>query len=51
MFDPWSQAVLLVAGDKAGNWSSWYAGAISQAERVFADWIIGEAQRREDKEQ
>jgi hypothetical protein len=24
MFDPWRSAILLVAGDKAGNWSAWY---------------------------
>jgi hypothetical protein len=23
VFDPWSQAVLLVAGNKAGNWQRW----------------------------
>jgi hypothetical protein len=23
VFDPWSQAVLLVAGNKAGDWSRW----------------------------
>ncbi|MCZ7421504.1 type II toxin-antitoxin system RelE/ParE family toxin [Verrucosispora sp. WMMA2121] len=24
VLDPWSQAVLLVAGNKAGDWSRWY---------------------------
>jgi DNA-binding XRE family transcriptional regulator len=24
VFDPWRSAILLVAGDKAGNWSGWY---------------------------
>lgn len=50
MFDPWSQAVLLVAGNKAGNWSTWYDEAIPIAEQAFADWLIDEALRREEKE-
>jgi hypothetical protein len=47
VFDPWSQAVLLVAGNKAGNWSRWYDEAIPLAEEVYADWLIAESQRRE----
>jgi len=27
-FDPWSQAILLVAGNKAGDWTRWYKAAI-----------------------
>jgi len=26
VFDPWQQIVLLVAGDKAGDWRGWYRG-------------------------
>jgi hypothetical protein len=51
VFDPWSQAVLLVAGNKAGGWSKWYGEAIPLAEETFADWLIIEAQRRGDKDQ
>ncbi|MGW4466920.1 type II toxin-antitoxin system RelE/ParE family toxin [Micromonospora sp. NPDC004704] len=51
VFDPWSQAVLLVAGNKAGNWVNWYDEAIPLAEDVFADWLIGETQRRQEKQQ
>ncbi|WP_444939645.1 hypothetical protein [Micromonospora thermarum] len=49
MCDPWSQAVLLVAGNKAGDWSKWYARAIPRAERAYADWLISETRRREEK--
>jgi hypothetical protein len=37
VFDPWRSAVLLVAGDKAGDWSGWYRGAIPRAEHLY--WI------------
>ncbi len=37
-FDPGSNAVLLVAGDKAGNWKRWYASAIPLAERRYREW-------------
>jgi hypothetical protein len=46
-FDPWSQAVLLLAGDKAGNWQRWYDQAIRQAEQRFAYWLVCERERRE----
>ena len=39
VFDPDRQAVLLVAGDKAGNWQGWYRKAISTAERRYQRWI------------
>jgi hypothetical protein len=45
--NPWSQAVLLVGGNKAGRWSKWYDEAIPLAEEAVADWLISEAQRRE----
>lgn len=35
-FDPERQAILLVAGDKAGNWSSWYRENIPIADERFA---------------
>jgi hypothetical protein len=38
-FDPVRQAVLLVAGDKAGQWSRWYRRAIPLAERRFAEHV------------
>jgi len=41
VFDPGRQAILLVAGDKAGRWSHWYEEAIPLAERRYADWLAG----------
>ena len=37
-FDPASNAVLLVAGDKAGNWQRWYRTAIPLAEQRYEEW-------------
>jgi hypothetical protein len=47
VFDPWSQAVLLVAGNKAGAWSQWYKSAIPAAEATFDVWLAAEKARRE----
>jgi hypothetical protein len=41
-FDPERQAVLLVAGDKAGNWTRWYDDNIPLAERRFEAWLSGD---------
>lgn len=35
-FDSRRQAVLLFAGDKAGDWNDWYPSAIREAELNFA---------------
>jgi hypothetical protein len=40
-FDPSRNAVLLIAGDKAGNWKKWYQVAIPLAEERFEAWING----------
>ncbi|BCB75190.1 hypothetical protein GCM10022251_34520 [Phytohabitans flavus] len=47
VFDPWSQAVLLVAGNKAGDWSGWYKVAIPAAEVAYEGWLAFERKRRE----
>jgi len=39
IFDPDRQAILLVAGDKAGRRSRWYEEAIPLAEHRYADWL------------
>jgi hypothetical protein len=39
VFDPLRQAVLLVAGDKAGAWKSWYPTAIAEAERRYTEYL------------
>jgi len=36
VFDPARQAIILVAGDKAGTWNRWYGEAIRLAERRYA---------------
>ena len=38
-FDPWRQVVLLVAGDKAGDWRGWYRTAIPRAELLYAEYL------------
>ncbi|WP_374272041.1 type II toxin-antitoxin system RelE/ParE family toxin [Actinoplanes sp. M2I2] len=39
VFDPWRSAVLLVAGDKSGEWSRWYRNAIPEAEEFYALYL------------
>jgi hypothetical protein len=39
VFDPVRQMVLLVAGDKAGNWQRWYEVAIPLAEARYAEHL------------
>ncbi|NAS25592.1 addiction module toxin RelE [Herbidospora sp. NEAU-GS84] len=38
VFDPDRAAILLVGGDKAGQWSRWYDKAIPLAEARYADY-------------
>lgn len=42
VFDPQRQAVLLVAGDKAGQWKQWYADNIPLAEQRYKGWLTGD---------
>lgn len=39
VFDPWRSAILLVAGDKAGNWRQWYREAIPRAEHLLEIYL------------
>ena len=39
IFDPQRQAVLLVAGDKAGRWTRWYDDAIKLAEERYDRYL------------
>lgn len=39
VFDPGRNAVLLVAGDKSGNWDSWYRTAIPLAEQRYLEHL------------
>jgi hypothetical protein len=45
VFDPWRSAVLLVAGDKSGQWDKWYRTAIPYAERLYEQYL---AERRKE---
>ncbi|GGS99175.1 hypothetical protein GCM10010286_25010 [Streptomyces toxytricini] len=38
-FDPVRRAVLLVAGDKAGNWQRWYDANIPLAEKRYQEHL------------
>jgi hypothetical protein len=38
-FDPRRQAVLLTAGNKAGQWKTWYAVNIPLAEQRYSEWL------------
>jgi hypothetical protein len=38
-FDPWRSAILLVAGDKSGNWQQWYRQAIPRAEQLLEIYL------------
>lgn len=45
VFDPWRSAILLVAGDKSGQWTRWYRTAIPRAEQLYEDYL---AERRKE---
>lgn len=45
VFDPWRSAILLVAGDKSGQWDRWYRTAIPRAEQLYDDYL---AERRKE---
>ncbi|MEU3049534.1 hypothetical protein ABZ705_24015 [Streptomyces sp. NPDC006984] len=32
-------AILLLGGDKSGNWSGWYKRAIPRAEELYAEYL------------
>ena len=39
VFDPWRQAILLVAGDKSTDGKGWYKKALKDAERLYAEHL------------
>lgn len=45
VFDPRRAAVLLVAGDKAGQWNRWYEQAIPVADRRYDDHLAALAEQ------
>jgi hypothetical protein len=38
-FDPHREAILLVAGDKRGQWQRWYTTAIPLADDRYDEWL------------
>ncbi|SCE70316.1 type II toxin-antitoxin system RelE/ParE family toxin [Micromonospora mirobrigensis] len=44
VFDPWRSSILLVAGDKAGQWNAWYQQAIPLAEQRYELYLKERAQ-------
>jgi hypothetical protein len=47
VLDPYRSAVLLVAGDKSGQWNRWYRTAIPEAERLYEDYL--DTRKREER--
>jgi Phage derived protein Gp49-like (DUF891) len=45
VFDPWRSVILVVAGDKSGQWEKWYRTAIPRAEQLYDDYL---AERRKE---
>jgi hypothetical protein len=45
VFDPWRSVILLVAGDKSGQWNKWYRTSIPRAEQLYDDYL---AERRKE---
>jgi hypothetical protein len=39
VFDPWRAVILLVGGDKSGNWTGWYQQAIPRAEALYEQYL------------
>jgi hypothetical protein len=39
VLDPWRSVILLVAGDKSGQWDKRYRTAIPQAEQLHDDYL------------
>ncbi|WP_280508621.1 type II toxin-antitoxin system RelE/ParE family toxin [Nocardia flavorosea] len=38
-FDPLREAIVLVAGDKSGQWQQWYREAVPLADKRFAEHL------------
>jgi hypothetical protein len=38
-FDPRREAILLLGGDKTGNWDAWYQEAVPEADRLYAGYL------------
>lgn len=40
MFDPRRAAILLLGGDKGGQWQRWYVKAIPRAEKLYEEYLV-----------
>lgn len=49
VFDPWRSAILLVGGDKSGDWSGWYRRAIPRAEELYAKYLAEREAEEKDR--
>ncbi|WP_262496043.1 hypothetical protein [Nonomuraea sp. SYSU D8015] len=49
MFDPWRPTILLVGGDKSGDWSGWYRQAIPCAEELYAEYMTEREAEEKDR--
>lgn len=38
-FDPRREAILLLGGNKAGNWDAWYDAAVPKADELYAEYL------------
>ncbi len=38
-FDPRREAILLLGGDKSGDWSEWYERAVPEADRLYTEYL------------
>lgn len=39
MFDPRRQVILLLGGDKTGNWEGWYEWAVPKADELYDTYL------------
>ncbi|MFE3225899.1 type II toxin-antitoxin system RelE/ParE family toxin [Nocardia sp. NPDC059228] len=39
VFDPWRSAILLIGGDKTGQWNAWYQHAIPRSEELYEIYL------------
>lgn len=48
-FDPWRSSILLVAGNKTGQWNAWYHHAIPLAEERYERYLKERTQEEEQR--
>lgn len=49
VFDPWRSAILLLGGDKSGNWSGWYRWAIPRSEELYEQYLKEREQEENER--